>query len=130
PALPFDRECRMHEHFERRCDLDGTRIALCAGDDTLDYAQLEARANRVAHLLRAHGVKRGALVGISLDRTARMPVAVLGVLKSGAGYVPLDPELPRERLAAIAGDAGLALVITETVNAQRLAGCGVPLLLM
>ena len=128
PALPFDRECRMHEHFERRCDIEGARIAIRAGDETLDYAQLEARANQVAHLLRAQGVEHGALVGISLDRTARMPAAVLGVLKSGAAYVPLDPELPRERLAAIVADAGLALILTETANAQRLEGCGVQVL--
>src|SRR5690606_15047987 len=130
PALPFDRECRMHEHFERRCDIDGARTALRAGADTLDYAQLEASANQIAHLLRTHGVRRGALVGISLDRGARMPAAVLGVLKSGAGYVPLDPELPRERLAAIAADAGLALVLSETAHARRLHGCGAPVLLL
>src|SRR5690606_13644066 len=64
PALPFDRECRMHEHFERRCDIDGTRIAIRAGEEALGYAQLETRANQVAHLLRAKGVECGALVGI------------------------------------------------------------------
>src|SRR5690606_22313062 len=94
------------------------------------YAQLETRANQVAHLLRAKGVECGALVGISLDRTARMPAAVLGVLKSGAAYVPLDPELPRQRLAEIVADAGLALILSETTNAQRLAGCGAQVLLL
>ena len=130
PVLPFDRERRMHEHFEHRADIDPSRVALCAGDAVLDYGTLEARSNQVAHLLRAQGVRRDALVGITLDRGVRMPVAVLGVLKAGAGYVPLDPELPRERLAAIVADAGLSAVLTETANAHRLSGCGVPLLVL
>ena len=57
---PFDRECRMHELFERQCDREPSRLALSAPDGCLDYAALEARANRIARLLRGHGVQKGA----------------------------------------------------------------------
>ncbi|MGY0560481.1 amino acid adenylation domain-containing protein [Luteimonas sp. A277] len=126
--VAFDAECRMHEHFERQCDVDGGRIALWQDGDTTSYAALEAQGNRIAHLLRSRGIARGALVGIMLERTPRMPAAVLGTLKAGAGYVPLDPEQPPARLAAIARDARLSVILTETVHARRLAVEGVTLL--
>ena len=118
--VAFDRECLMHERFERQCDVDGGRIALVHAGEALTYAQLEDRSNRIAGLLRARGVGRGALVGIALERTPWMPAAVLAVLKSGAGYVPLDPGLPPERLVAMVHDAGLGSIITDRANAARI----------
>src|SRR5690606_1398149 len=67
----------------------------------------------IARLLRTHGVGRGALVGLALDRGADMLAALLGILKSGAGYVPLDPQFPADRLAYMAADAGLAALLTQ-----------------
>ncbi|WP_243708049.1 non-ribosomal peptide synthetase/type I polyketide synthase [Luteimonas arsenica] len=128
--VAYDRDCLMHEHFERQCDLDGARVALWQGGDTMDYASLEAKANRIAHLLRSKGVARGDLVGIAMERTLLMPAAVLGVLKSGAGYVPLDPELPKSRLAAIASDADLAAVLADSANAARLVEGGEHLIVL
>ena len=116
--VAFDRECRMHELFERQCDRDPGRIALRAGEAALDYRSLDARANRIARLLRARGVGRGALVGLALDRGVDMVAALLGILKAGAGYVPLDPGFPADRLAYMAADAGLAALVTQ----QRHAG--------
>jgi len=116
--VAFDRDCRMHELFEAQCDRAPERIALRAGDVQLDYRTLDARANRIARLLRGHGVGRGALVGLALDRGADMLAALLGILKSGAGYVPLDPQFPADRLAYMAADAGLAALLTQ----QRHAG--------
>ncbi|MDX2300752.1 MAG: amino acid adenylation domain-containing protein [Xanthomonadaceae bacterium] len=113
PASVFDRHCGMHEHFERQCAQTPQRIAVQAGAEAASYAELEARANRIAHLLRARGVRRGALVGLALDRGIDMLAGLLGILKSGAGYVPLDPGFPAERLAYMAGDAGLAALITH-----------------
>src|SRR5690606_10960209 len=126
--VPFDRDCRMHELFERQCDRTPERIAVQARGTVLTYAQLEARANRIAHRLRAMGVGRGALVGLALERDADMPAALLGVLKSGAGYVPLDPGFPPDRLAYMAGDAGLAALVTQQAHAARFDLRGRPVL--
>src|SRR5690606_17643475 len=126
--VPFDRECRMHELFERQCDRDPGRIALRVGEATFDYAAIEARANRIAHLLRRHGVQKGALVGLALDRDADMVAALLGILKAGAGYVPLDPQFPEDRLAYMVGDAGLAALVTRERHAARFDLRGRPVL--
>ncbi|OOG53856.1 hypothetical protein B0E47_11665 [Rhodanobacter sp. B05] len=128
PATPFDIEQRAHEAFEAQCDRAPTRIAVRAGATALTYAELEARANRIAHCLRARGVHRGALVGIALDRDADMLAALLGVLKSGAGYVPLDPAFPTERLTYMVGDAGLAALLTHSAHADRFDLRGRPVL--
>jgi len=129
PPTAFDRDCRMHQFFERQCDTTPTRIALRAGAVAMSYADLEARANRVAHVLRGHGVRRGALVGLALDRGADMLAALLGILKAGAGYVPLDPQFPTERLAYMAADAGLAMLLTTREYAPRFDLRGRPVLL-
>ncbi len=128
--VAFDRQCRMHEHFERQCDRTPDRIALRCVSLALSYAGLESRANRIAHLLRARGIHRGALVGLALDRGIDLPAALLGVLKSGAGYVPLDPQFPAERLSYMAGDAGLAALITQRKHAAHFDLRGRPVLLL
>ena len=129
-TTPFEVERRVHEFFEAQCDRTPERIAVCSGESKLTYAELEACANRIARLLRAHGGQRGALVGIALDRGIDMLAAVLGVLKAGAGYLPLDPEFPAERLQYMLGDAGLAVLITQSVHAARLDLRGCPVLLL
>lgn len=116
---PYDRQMRAHEFFEAQADRTPQRIAVRAGATTFTYAELEARSNRIAHLLRARGVRRGSLVGLALDRDADMVAAVLAVLKSGAGYVPLDPAFPDERLAYMVDDAGLAALLTQHEHAAR-----------
>ncbi|HEY0505280.1 MAG TPA: amino acid adenylation domain-containing protein [Lysobacter sp.] len=127
-ATPFDRECRMHESFERQCDRTPDRIALEFDGAHVRYGELESRANRIAHLLRARGVHRGSLVGLVLDRGVDMLAGLLGVLKAGAGYVPLDPNFPAERLAYMAGDAGLAALLTTTKHAGHFDLRGRPVL--
>jgi len=126
--VAFDRECRMHEWLERQCDRDPGRIALRAGGEALSYRELDARANRIAWLLRAQGVGRGALVGLAMDRGADMLAALLGILKSGAGYVPLDPAFPAERLAYMAADAGLGALLTQQRHAAGFDLGGRPVL--
>jgi amino acid adenylation domain-containing protein len=126
----FDRECRMHEYFEAQCDRAPDRIAMRAGAIALSYGELEARANRIAHVLRGHGVRRGGLVGIAVDRGTDMLVALLGILKTGAGYVPLDPQFPAERLSYMAADAGLAALVTSRGHAGHFDLRGRPVLLL
>ncbi|MGQ4584033.1 amino acid adenylation domain-containing protein [Lysobacter sp. F60174L2] len=128
--VEFDRQLRMHESFEVQCDRDPDRVALEFRGESLSYATLEARANRIAHLLRARGVKRGGLVGIALDRGVDMLAGLLGVLKAGAGYVPLDPQFPAERLAYMAGDAGLAALLTQQRHAGQFDLRGRPVLML
>jgi amino acid adenylation domain-containing protein len=91
---------------------DAAAVAL--GDRSLTYAQLEARAGRLAARLRAQGVAPGMRVGICLERSPEWVVAVLAVMKSGAAYVPLDPAHPEARLAQLLRDAGARLLVTET----------------
>jgi len=82
-------------------------------DEALSYRQLDAAANTLAHALRARGIGRGHRVGLHLARTARSLVAQVGVLRSGAAYVPLDPVNPASRLEYIARDAGLSIVLVD-----------------
>ncbi|BDU16074.1 non-ribosomal peptide synthetase [Lysobacter auxotrophicus] len=126
--VAFDRECRMHEAFERQCDRTPDRIAVEFNGEHVRYDELEARANRIAHLLRARGVRRGSLVGLVLDRGVDMLAGLLGVLKAGAGYVPLDPNFPAERLSYMASDAGLAALLTTTKHAGNFDLRGRPVL--
>ncbi len=84
---------------------------------TLSHAQLEAQSNRLAHELRRRGARRGALVGLCVERSISMVVAQLAILKSGAAYVPLDPVYPPDRLAMMADDAQLALLVTQSIHA-------------
>ncbi len=91
--------------------------ALAFRGDVLAYAELDRRANRLAHRLRAHGVGPEARVGVCLERTPELVVALLAVLRAGGAYVPLDPAYPRARLGAMVEDAGVALVLTSTMLA-------------
>ncbi|MGQ0838793.1 amino acid adenylation domain-containing protein [Actinokineospora sp.] len=94
----------------------------------LGYGDLDARANRVAHRLRALGVRREDLVGLCLPRGFNMIVAILGVLKAGAAYLPLDPDHPAERLAYLTGDAQARVVLTEEAWARQVSADTVILL--
>jgi amino acid adenylation domain-containing protein len=118
----------MHGLFEAQCDRAPDRIALRDAGRKSTYAELEARANRIAHLLRSHGVGRGSLVGIALDRDADMVASVLGALKTGAGYVPLDPDFPKNRLDYMVDDAGLMALVTRSRHVGRFDLRGKPVL--
>ncbi len=110
-ALPAVRGA--HELFEQRVDADGERVAVVMGDLALSYAALDVRANQLAHHLVSLGVGRGALVGVFLERSPEMVVALLATLKTGAAYVPIDPEYPADRIAHMIEDAALERVVTS-----------------
>ena len=103
----------IHQRFERQVAATPERVALTLGSSSLSYQELNSRANRLAHLLRQEGVVANQLVGICLQRSLDMVVAILAVLKAGGAYVPLDPANPQERIRFIMEDAGLELLITE-----------------
>jgi D-alanine--poly(phosphoribitol) ligase subunit 1 len=96
--LQLPPDLLVHRVFEAHARRTPERIALTCGTVQLTFAQLNERANRFAHHLLTRGVGRGSVVGICLDRTPELLVAILGVLKAGAAYVPLDPTYPAERL--------------------------------
>jgi len=102
-----------HALFELKAASSPDSIAVRFGSGALTYDALNRRANQLAHWLRSRGVRAGALIGISLEPSVDMLVAVLGVLKSGAAYLPLDPSYPQERLAYIRQDAEALLVLEE-----------------
>ncbi|MEV0681658.1 amino acid adenylation domain-containing protein [Actinosynnema sp. NPDC050436] len=103
---------RLHDLIADRVAERPSAVAVSAPDGQLTYRELDRRAARLAGALRAHGVGPDSPVGLLLDRTALLPVGVLGVLKAGGGYVPLDPGHPPERIAGIVADAGVAAVVT------------------
>ncbi|MEV0125852.1 AMP-binding protein [Streptomyces sp. NPDC050703] len=103
----------MHELFEEQAARTPGATALVYGDERLSYAELDAAAARLAGLLVARGVTRGDTVGVCLERSAELAVAVVATLKAGAGYVMLDPGFPAARLRAMAADAGVTAVLTR-----------------
>ena len=105
PALAPSPLC-AHQLFEAQVARTPDALALVEGDGQgLTYAELNRRANQLAHHLQRMGVGPDALVGVVARRAASTVVALLGVLKAGAAYVPLDPDYPAERLAYMAADA-------------------------
>jgi len=107
-----------HQAFERRAALTPQATAVAFEGGELDYRELNRRANRLAHELRALGARRGRYIGICLERSAEMLVAVLAALKSGAAYLPLDPSYPAARLRDMLDDAAPAVLLST----ERIAG--------
>ncbi|HEX6340506.1 condensation domain-containing protein, partial [Umezawaea sp.] len=107
----------VHELVEAQVDRTPDAVALRAVDGTLTYRELDSRANRLAHHLIGLGIGPGDLVGISLPRTSELVVAILGVLKAGAAYVPVDPSYPAERVRFIVEDTNAPLLLTTDTYA-------------
>jgi amino acid adenylation domain-containing protein len=118
----------LHQRFEEQAAQTSNETAVIFGEESLTYDALNRRANQLAHHLRAAGVSSETRVGISMHRSFEMLVAILGVLKAGAGYVPLDPAVPAERLHYMIEDAQLALILTQQRFVETLAPHGVTLL--
>ena len=118
-AHPLDR-C-IHELFEQQVEQTPENIALVFENQSLTYAQLNAHANQLAHYLRRLGAGPDTKIGICLDRSLEMIVAVLGILKAGAAYVPLDPAYPQDRLAYMSEDAGVAMLVSKASLASHAA---------
>jgi amino acid adenylation domain-containing protein len=114
----YPRDRCLHELFEEQARRVPDSVAVSAPGGRLTYAELNERANRLAHRLIELGAGPGQRVAICLERTPALLVGLLGILKSGAAYVPLDPAYPAGRLAAMLEDAGTDLLVTE----RRLLG--------
>jgi amino acid adenylation domain-containing protein len=103
-------------------------LALCADDRSMTYAELEARSNRLAHRLRRLGLGPGRFVALFLERAPEMIVAILGTLKAGAAYVPLDPSAPAGRLRRLLAETGAPVVLVQHALRHRLPECGAAVL--
>ncbi|MBG0814337.1 non-ribosomal peptide synthetase [Planomonospora sp. ID82291] len=115
---------RVHEAIEAQARRTPERVAVVAGTDRLGYAELDRRADDVARTLAGRGIGRGDLVGVCLERDAWLVPALVGVWKSGAAYVPLDPAYPAERLRFMAEDAAVAAVVTSAALRRTAALTG------
>ena len=119
PASPYPDDVCIHQLFEDQVKRTPDRIALTFENQQLTYAQLNARANQVASYLRARGVGPEVTVAICMERCLEMVVALVGILKAGAAYLPLDPAYPRERLAFTLEDARARVVLTKEALRER-----------
>jgi amino acid adenylation domain-containing protein len=117
---PFFTDLCVHQQVTRVAERRPDSIAVGDEAHQLTYRELNRRANQLAHHLRQLGVGPEALVGLSLDRSIEMIVAVLGVFKAGAAYLPLDPDYPLERLAYMIDDTRLQALITSEAHLERL----------
>lgn len=108
---PLDK-C-IHQLFEEQVERTPDHIAVVFEDQQLNYRELNARANQLAHYLQNLGVGPDVLVGICVERSLEMMVGLLGILKAGGGYLPIDPEYPTERLLYILQDAQVRVLLTQ-----------------
>jgi amino acid adenylation domain-containing protein len=106
--------------FEEQVARGPERLAVLSGNERLSYAGLNAQANQLARYLRQLGVGPETLVGVCIDRSPDMAIGILGVLKAGAAYLPLDPDYPTERLTWIVKDSRVSFVLTKESLAARL----------
>lgn len=119
---PYDK-C-IHELFEAQVARTPDAIALACADQRLSYRELDRRANQVAHHLQRLGVSAEVPVGVYIQRSLEMVTALLGVLKAGGGYVPLDPSYPEQRLAYMLEDANVTVLLTQEQLASHLPANG------
>lgn len=119
-AAPLPNELLVHQLFEHQVATNPTAEAVILENETLSYQQVNERANQLAHFLLAKGLSPDTPVGIFLDRSVEMIVAMLGVIKAGSAYLPLDPAYPQERIAYLLADAKPPMVISRKALRQSL----------
>jgi amino acid adenylation domain-containing protein len=123
----FPTHLCVHELFEEQVEKTPDAIAVVFGRQSITYAELNARANQLAGHLRGLGVGPEVMVTLCLERSPEMVIGLLGILKAGGVYVPLDPEYPKERLAFILQDTQAAVLLTQTRLADMLPEHGAQL---
>jgi len=123
---PFPDDRCLHELFEQHVAAAPERVAVVCTEGEITYAELDRRANRLAHHLRAQGVGPEVRVGLAVERSIDLPVGILGILMAGGAYVPLDPSYPEDRVAFMLHDARVALLVTTEPVAAKLPDPGCP----
>lgn len=109
----------LHSLFEAQADKTPDAPALISPSLTFSYAELESQSNQVAHYLRAQGIGRGSFVGVYMDRGVLAILSILGTLKAGATYVPIDPSFPSDRIKHIVEETSLSLMLTDFSLCER-----------
>lgn len=115
----------VQESFEQQVESHPDSVAVVLEDQKLTYGELNQRANALAYRLREKGVKTEVKVGICVQRSLDLVIGLLGILKAGGTYVPLDPDYPRKRIDYILGDADIRILLTQTTLAHCLPDSGV-----
>ena len=113
-TVDYPRDAGVHELFEAAAEKAPDAVAVVFEDTQLSYTELNTRAKQLAHYLGQNGIGPGSMVGIYLERSTDLLVAMLGVLKTGAAYVPLDPAFPDDRISYMVSDADMSAVIVDT----------------
>ncbi|GBO51724.1 long-chain-fatty-acid--CoA ligase [Pseudanabaena sp. lw0831] len=121
--VPIPEAC-IHQLFESQVEQSPDAIAVVSKDEKLTYQELNSRANQLSHYLQALGVGTETLVAICVERSVQMLVGILGILKAGGTYIPLDPSCPHERRASKLWNAHVAMILTKSNLSYPLADCG------
>jgi amino acid adenylation domain-containing protein len=119
-AADYPREKCVHELFAEQVAARPKAVAVQFGGESLTYEELDWRANQLAHHLKFLGARPDTLVAVSMERSLEMVIALLGTLKAGAAYVPLDPSFPPERLRFMLDDSKVSLLLTRATEKERL----------
>ncbi len=115
-------DLRIHELFTQRAGEDPGRAALVSGEQVISYGELDRRSNRIANHLIRTGAKAGDIVGLCLERTEEMVISVLGILKAGCAYLPMDPSFPDERIKYMYEDSGAGVLISQSSLKEKFSG--------
>jgi amino acid adenylation domain-containing protein len=127
-ASNYPRECCLHQLFEKQTKLTPDAVAVVWNGVSYSYRVLNARANQLARYLRSQDITIESRVALCMERSLEMVTALLGVLKAGAAYVPIDPLYPQERSAFMIRDSGARLLLTQTQFAETFQGRKVPVI--
>ncbi|MBO9648308.1 MAG: amino acid adenylation domain-containing protein [Variovorax sp.] len=118
PPTPYDRSLTVHAMFDRQVAARGEAVVLVGEDGPLSYNEVARRAEVMARRLQSRGVRAGHAVGVMLDRSSAAVITLLGILKTGAAYVPIQPDFPAERIAFMLSHADVGLVVTQAAHRQ------------
>src|SRR5262249_54541277 len=123
-ARDYPTQSTVHQMFRQQAERTPEAVAVFSLQDQLNFAELDARSNRLAHYLGKFGVRPEVRVGLLIDRSIEMVIALLGVLKAGGAYVPLDPAYPAERLEFMLRDADVPVLLSTEALATTLPATG------
>jgi natural product biosynthesis luciferase-like monooxygenase protein len=121
-AINYPRDKCVHQLFEAQAARTPDDVALVYAGRSLSYAELNARANRLAHVLIAAGAGPNKMIGLCVERSEELVIGALAIQKAGGGYLPLDPAYPQDRIAFMVEDSGAGLIVCQQATADRLAG--------
>ncbi|PNQ82013.1 non-ribosomal peptide synthetase [Paenibacillus sp. F4] len=114
--VDYPRHASIHELFEKQAKQAPQQVAVVCGQDSLTYAKLNEKANRLAHSLRKQGIRTEQTVGIVAERSIEMIVGMLGILKAGGAYVPIDSDYPDERVRYLLKDSGADILLVQRME--------------